>query len=922
MNMLAVLEPAEPIAAADAPLRFPCSSSQQRCWFIDALNPGNPALNVALRWEIKGAFTPDLVERAFQGVVDRHEILRTRFVEVDGQPVQEVAERLDFTLAVTDLTHLPVEERMAEALALGSREAHVPFDLGRLPLIRVHLVRIAEDHAVLLVTVHQICFDGWSIRIIAREFGAIAEALSAGRQADLPDLPMQYGDYANWQAAYFASGSFEDEIDYWRRQLAGAPYFEVPPDHPRPPTPSYRGEILAEILPAALTGRMEAAARRHNVTLFSLGCAVTTAVLHRITGAPEIVVGTQIAGRDDPDLEGLIGVFINNLVIRIDAGGDPSFAEFVGRTGAVVQEALIHQRMPFHHLVTLLNPPRDASRTPLISVNFTVLHEVMDDRPCGTFDLYGKPSLSAGSLYDLNFFLVWWPSGWRMAMEYNPDLFERATAEGILALWRATLERALDDYGFRLSSIEAARRATPAGDPELTVIEATLADHPTIAEAAAVRHSGEERAYAYAVPAPGTRAPLESLPAMLMQHLGGALPPAQRPRGVSILLALPRRADGTFDRAALPAPPVIVPALAPPPAAPANAEVEAKLAAIWRDILQVPEIGPDADFFALGGHSLLAVRMIARVAATFGARVNVVRLFQQPTLRGFASLIAAAEPPAEDEDWRIVRIQPKGERTPIIAINNTVAYYNLARKIGTDRPFIGIQLFDPDASRELAPRPFADIAADYVRTIRAARPNGPYILMGLCVAGALAYAAADQLRREGEDVPLVVMADTWLPNYLRRLPFPRGTLFRWSYRLHVARHQMAVVRAGKAPLGEVLLSYRLVRKLKLLNIAAALGLMKMPEGKTDWKNRWFLPHLESARDGWTPPETTADVVVLRSEEMVPPFADPNLGWRGQAIGRLTSHAVPGWHVDMFQDAGADQIAQALSPLLAEVDAAD
>jgi thioesterase domain-containing protein len=352
--------------------------------------------------------------------------------------------------------------------------------------------------------------------------------------------------------------------------------------------------------------------------------------------------------------------------------------------------------------------------------------------------------------------------------------------------------------------------------------------------------------------------------------------------------------------------------------------VETQLCALFAEVLGLERVGLSEDFFALGGHSLLAVRMIARVADTFGVRIGVVRLFQHPTLRGFAGAIAAAAAApatAEVESWRIVRIQPAGDKTPIIAINNTVAYYNLARQIGTDRPFLGIQLFDPDAPRALEPRPFAEIAADYVRLIRQARPHGPNILMGLCVAGALAYAAADQLRSEGEDVPLVIMADTWLPNYLRRLPFPRGPLFRWSYRFHVARHQLALVRAGTVSLPEVLQSYRLVRRLRVLEAAAALRLIAMPAGEHDWKNRWFLPHLEAARDGWTAPPRDGALVILRSAELVPPFADPALGWRRLVSGRLCSATVPGWHVEMFQHAGAARIAAMLKPLLDAVDGA-
>jgi hypothetical protein len=257
-------------------LSFPCSSSQQRCWFIHALSPGSSVLNIALRWELKGRFNASTIEQAFQTIVDRHEILRTRFTDKDGELVQEVAGRLDFHLSVVDLTAIPEEKRLDEAMALGRREAHVPFDIGQLPLIRVTLLRLSADHGVLLVTVHQIVFDGWSIRNLAHEFGTIAAALDAKGPHDLPELPLQYGDYCLWQKEYFASSSFEAETNYWKTKLSGAPYFEVLPDHKRPSKPTYRGEILAAILPPALGDKLEEAARKHNLTLFSFGCAVTT----------------------------------------------------------------------------------------------------------------------------------------------------------------------------------------------------------------------------------------------------------------------------------------------------------------------------------------------------------------------------------------------------------------------------------------------------------------------------------------------------------------------------------------------------------------------------------------------------------------------------------------------------------------------
>ena len=262
------------------------------------------------------------------------------------------------------------------------------------------------------MTVHQIVFDGWSIRNLAHESGTIAAALDAKGPHDLPELPLQYGDYCLWQKEYFASAGFEAETTYWKNKLSGAPYFEIFPDHERPTQPTYRGEIVAAILPSALGDKLEEAARKHNLTLFSFGCAVTALMLHRCSGGTDVVFGTQIAGRDEVDLENLIGVFLNNLVMRFDASGDPTFEEFVTRVNGTVQEALIHQRMPFHKLVEVLNPPRDSQRAPLISINFTVLRDVMDHRTYGAFELHGQPSLSAGSLYDLFIFMVHWPNGW------------------------------------------------------------------------------------------------------------------------------------------------------------------------------------------------------------------------------------------------------------------------------------------------------------------------------------------------------------------------------------------------------------------------------------------------------------------------------------------------------------------------------
>jgi thioesterase domain-containing protein/acyl carrier protein len=815
-------------------LSFPCSSSQQRCWFIHALSPGSSVLNIALRWELKGRFNASTIEQAFQSIIDRHEILRTRFIDKDGELVQEVAGRLDFHLSVVDLTAIPEEKRLDEAMALGRREAHVPFDIGQLPLIRVTLLRLSADRGIFLVTTHEIVFDGWCIRLLAHEFGTIAEALEANRAYDLPELPLQYGDYCLWQKEYFASAGFAAEIAYWKNKLAGAPYFEIVPDHERPAEPTNQGEILAAFLAPTLGNKLEDTARQNNLTPFAFGCAVIGAMLHRYTGETDVVFGTQIGGRDEVDIENLIGVFLNNLVIRFDASGDPTFTEFLARANGTVQDALIHQRMPFHKLVEVLNPPRDPGRTPLISINFTVLRDLMDHKDYGGFYLNALPSLSTGALYDFNFYMVHWPQGWRIAMEYKPDLFERQTAERLHGFLMAAFEYAISNPDARLCSL-----APPVRD---------------------------------------RIAPPKSIDGFAASH-----PPPS-------------------------APPIVEPT-----------DAETRMMAIWRDVLQVPEIGPTSNFFELGGHSLLAMRLMTKVASTFAVKINVMTLFQAPTVREFAAHVSRIETPLEP--WSIVQIQPLGDKTPIIAINNTMIYYNLARRIGTDRPFLGVQLFDPSNPRSLARCDMNEIAAEYVRLIREAQPHGPYILFGLCVAGVIAYEAAQQLRQAGESVPLVVMVDTWLPGYIKSLPFIRRFLFRWSTRLSVVKVKSGLVLSGKLSVAEFLGAYGLVRQSSIMDLAAALHLVSRAKlGEDGWASQWFTPYLEEARARYRASASVGDVVLLQSYSVVTRFVDPKMAWSDLVKGRLFVHRVPGGHVSMFQDEGASRIAEHLRSLLDQVDA--
>ncbi|MDX7950259.1 condensation domain-containing protein [Lichenihabitans sp. Uapishka_5] len=916
----ALLAEAAPLAP-NLPLRFPLSSAQERCWFINALDPGTTVLNIALRWEIRGPIDRETVADAFATIVERHEVLRTRIVESDGAPMQQVEPPYRPAVADIDLSALPERRRDEEALRLGREEAHKPFDPARLPLIRVTLLRMGPDRAQLLLTLHQLVFDGWSIRLISREFGLAAQG--PGARVGLPDLPLQYGDYAAWQAAYFASQHFDREIGFWTSRLRGARYFEVPGDRPRKTRPTANGEIIATVLPEALAAAMMQRTRDKGVTPFSFGCAVIAATLHRRTGSEDIAIATQVGGREDPDLEPLIGVFINNLVLRFDLSGQPTFDTVLTRANQTVQDALLHQAMPFHKLVEILKPARDPSRMPLISVNFTVLQDVMENARYGAIEIVGQPSLSAGSLYDLNFFLVHWSTGWRMALEYNTDLFDKATGDALLALWRQTFEEALATDGFMVRG-PAILPVQPPTHPAFAEMDAerVLMAHEDVAEAVLVMVGGTPARHAFVTLRPDYEGSIASASAGLMAYLERTMPAADGPQSLEVRIALPRLANGAIDVSALAAtldPPPPAAESSNRPSAPDDATLQTLLG-LWQELLGSTRLTLDSDFFEHGGHSLLSLRLLARVEHVFGRKMPVSTLFAAPTVRSFAQALTGLKAPAAD--WSLVPIQAGGTQTPLLVINNTVAYYNLARKLGPDRPVKAIQIFDPIAPRALGPRDFRDIVQDYVGLIRQAQPQGPYVLMGLCVAGVIAYEAAQQLRDAGEDVPLVIMADSWRPGYLAELSRVRGALFRLAYRSHIAKHHWRQMRRGATTLAAVLHSYPSIRRSGLLTLASKLRLMSRgPLGREDWSNRWFLPHLEAARDHYRPGGTPGRVVLLRSDEVVTSFVGTRMGWDPGMVEALTTQRVPGWHVDMFQNEGALRIRDTLLPLLEAVDRA-
>jgi len=424
--------------------QFPCSASQERCWFLDQMSPGTPALNVAVRWAIKGRFTASAFQSAFRDVIARHEILRTSFVAVNGQPVQQVADQVSFHLPEIDIRNTPKADQHDRIEAIAEENASLPFDLTEPGLIRASLVRLSENEAILVIAVHQSCFDGWSIGVLGREVGAYAAMHMGISTANLDPLPLQYGDYALWQRAYFDSDAFVEDIEPVRDRIADAPYFELPPDKPRPPFRTASCDMVMTDLPVSFGTRLNIAAKAQSMSPFALGAGVLSAALARSTDVDEVTMGTQVAGRTEVDLEPLIGVFINNVVMRFKTPQGISLSDHLDNARQVVQSALIGQNVPFNKLVEVTNPTRDPSRTPLISVNFILQNAFLETATYGDFELSSAPSHAPGTIYDLNFILIGRPSGWRMTLEYSSDLFNKSTANELLNIWQAAFEFAFD----------------------------------------------------------------------------------------------------------------------------------------------------------------------------------------------------------------------------------------------------------------------------------------------------------------------------------------------------------------------------------------------------------------------------------------------------------------------------------------------
>lgn len=433
---------------------FPLSFGQQRLWFVQGLSPDSYVYNVPQALRLKGELNVSALESAISHIVRRHEILRTTFVVRDAQPVQVIAQPEPLQLTLDDLSGLETEAREAEALRLATAEARHIFDLEKGPLFRTRLLRLADDEFVLLVCMHHIISDGWSLGVFYRELEALYAAFSRNQPSPLPDLPLQYADFACWQRKYLQGEVLEKQLDYWRGQLSQSlSPLELPTDRPRPSVQTFVGATESRILPKYVTPALEDISRQVGATMFMTLMAVFQTQLHLYTRRRDIVLGTATAGRTRVEIEGLIGFFTNTLVMRTDFAGDPSFQEIMARVRETSLDAYAHQDLPFEKLVEVLEPKHDLSYSPLFQVGF--LFEEASSQPfklpgvrVGAFEIDG-----GAAKWDLALALADNRQGLSAFMEYNTDLFDAATIQRTLGHFERLVEQIVANPHVRLSEL-------------------------------------------------------------------------------------------------------------------------------------------------------------------------------------------------------------------------------------------------------------------------------------------------------------------------------------------------------------------------------------------------------------------------------------------------------------------------------------
>ncbi len=432
----------------------PLSFAQERMWFLDQLEPESPLYNIHMGVELSGPLNVSVLQRSIAEILRRHEVLRTTFTVIDDRPVQVSNKNVIFKLPVHDLQRLDESQRWLRVHSWAEEDARLRFDLTKGPLLRANLLRLGETEHVLLLTIHHIISDGWSVGVFVRELAALYEAYAGGRHSPLRELSIQYADFAGWQRSWLQGERLEEQLSYWRAQLSGAPpLLKLPTDRPRPPVQSYRGAHQTLLVSESLTRSLQDLSRREGATLFMALLAAFSTLLYRYSGQRDILVGTPIANRNRAETESLIGFFVNTLILRTRFSEQMTFRELLVQVREMSLEAYAHQDLPFEKLVQELQPERSLSHSPVFQVMLDLQNAPMHDLELQGLRLTPLPFDSLMAKFDL--VLTVGETDGRLSgqLEYKTDLFDAATIRRMARHLEHLLEAAVSNPDEQVSRL-------------------------------------------------------------------------------------------------------------------------------------------------------------------------------------------------------------------------------------------------------------------------------------------------------------------------------------------------------------------------------------------------------------------------------------------------------------------------------------
>lgn len=817
---------APPLEAVSRDRNLPLSFAQERLWFLDQLDPSkSSAYNMPFAFKIAGSLNMSALNHSLNEIVRRHEALRTAFSVIEGQPVQIIQEPLAVSLPIVKLGKVSQQQRETKVAQWLEQEIARPFDLDQGLLLRATVLELGQNEHLLLIVVHHIAVDFWSKKTLFQELSTLYAAFASGKTATLTDLPLQYADFSVWQRQWL-QGEFSDVLlSYWRRQLGNnLRELQLPLDSPRSASQTRKGAFQKLLLPQELTQEIKLLSRKHRVTLFVVLLAAFKVLLHRYTEQEQIFLCSPVANRNRPEIKGLIGYFVNLLILQTDLAGNPSFQELLGRVRQVSSGAYAHQDLPVQQLVKSL----DLIQTPLARVMFGFQNTGVTELKLSGLTVETLDVDGGAVDFDLYLYLQEEGDSLTAILKYDAELFDQTTISQMLSHWQIVLENAVAN-------------------------------------------------------------PQQSLSQLL-------------PLSAAEQLQLQQK---RLNQLATPSETIYV--------APRN-PLELQLTQIWMQVLGIESIGIKDNFFELGGESLLAMNLFTQIEQTFNQTLALSTLFQAPTIELLAKVLSQE---TQSASWSsLVPIQPQGSKPPFFCIHgqqgNVLNFRDLALYLGQDQPFYGLQSPGLDG-KKLPYFRIEEMAAHYIREIQTLQPEGPYFLGGNSMGGIVAFEMSRQLRRQGQEVALLVMFDTFGPDCFPRLDF------RWQH------YSSYLLRLGISQSAFNDLKDVIQRKLEEISSRFYLKLGRsLPQHLR--KKLVAEANMQATRE-YRPQADSVNIALMRALEPAS-FAKPYLptmgDWHHRQLnhglaeltwGNLSIHDVPGDHYSIFHEPNVQVLAQTVKDCL-------